>query len=137
MISIYTAIAPVILMYPNDTPVTTHSTVSLACTVFGAPLPSVVWSWNRRNNESINNSVPITIEDTSVIRIGALYLIHSVLNICGFSLYAIGDYSCSAESYAGQTVATTALSLEGLLLASNINTFVYTCDCVFLWFYPL
>ena len=92
-------------MYPEDVSVAVHSTVSLACTVFGAPPPSVVWTTGL-------TSTPTT-ENRLVIRVGSLYMVQSVLHVCGFSLGSVGNYTCSAESYAGATSFTTTLSLEG------------------------
>ena len=100
-------------MYPEDVSVEVHSTVSLACTAFGAPAPSVVWNSSGLPSISTNAS-GYTVENRSVVRVGALSLVQSVLHVCGFSLATAGSYTCSAENYAGTTSVTTTLSLNGI-----------------------
>ena len=99
-----------IVLYPEDTYVTTGSTVCLACTAFGAPLPSVVWSWNG-DQVPINNS-NYRVE-SRLIEVRGLYMVQSILHVCGFSLLTVGDYTCSVENYIAETSITTELSLEG------------------------
>ena len=104
-------------MYPEDESVAVHSTVSLACTAFGAPAPSIAWNTSTLSSSSAANGSGYTVESRlSVVRVGALHLVQSVLHVCGFSLATVGSYTCSAESYAGLTSATTTLSLKGSLL---------------------
>ncbi|CAI8042994.1 Hemicentin-1, partial [Geodia barretti] len=118
-------------MYPEDVSVEVHSTVSLACTAFGAPAPSVVWNSSGLPSISTNAS-GYTVENRSVVRVGALSLVQSVLHVCGFSLATAGSYTCSAENYAGTTSVTTTLSLNvptGIAVAPN-DTSVYVGDTV-------
>ena len=97
-------------MYPNDTFVSTNSTVSLVCTAFGAPSPSVTWDWS--GGELTTNSSHYRVESRMLQNRG-LYLVESVLHICGFSVLTEGTYSCTYESYVGVTTVTTQLALKG------------------------
>ena len=102
-------------MYSEDVSVEVHSTVSLSCTAFGAPAPAVVWNTSGLPFPHANGS-GLTVENTSVVRVGEVSLVHSVLHVCGFSLVTAGSYICSAGSYAGISSATITLSLIGSLL---------------------
>ena len=129
----FAAISPVVLMYSNDASATIQSTVSLSCTVFGAPAPTVTWSFN--GTELTTDNSQYIVQKRSVM-IGALYLAQSVLHICGVSVPDGGNYTCSADSYAGTTAAIVGLSIEGVLYSSQtehdvcVFTFSFCCHAV-------
>lgn len=125
----FTAIAPVILMYSDDASATIQSTVCISCTVFGAPAPTVTWSFNGTEH-STNNSQYVVQE--RAVMIGALYLVQSVLHVCGLSVLNDGNYTCSADSYAGTATAIVDISSEGIyVLVYDLTTFLYYVFNVF------
>ena len=119
----FIAIAPVIVQYPKDTFVTTGSTVCLACTAFGAPLPSIVFSWNGSQVPTNDSSYRV---ESRLIQVRGIYMVQSILHVCGFSLLTVGDYTCSVGNYVAETSITTELFLEGsgfLLVGSVCNIY--------------
>ena len=51
--------------------------------------------------------------ESRLIEVRGLYMVQSILHVCGFSLLTVGDYTCSVENYVAETSITTELSLEG------------------------
>ena len=105
-----TAIAPSILVHPNDVSLPVNSTVSLVCIAFGAPIPSVVWSHN--GSDLTGNSSHFQVEEIVFEKRG-LYMAKSTIHVCGLSILFEGAYSCITDNYVGRATITTQLYLKG------------------------
>ena len=104
-----------IVIAPADSAATANSTVLFTCVVYGLPLPSyVTWTFNNTLlYNSTSDNYTLTIYHSQFEVNGAVFL-QSILEICGVVEEQAGNYSCSAESSAGNDTESFLLVVQPL-----------------------
>ena len=114
LISNFFSVEPQVVMYPNDSDFFAGSTVRFSCTSYGIPLPSLQWTRNSLNLQTLStNDTRISIWDETV-EIGGHVFARSNLQICGTVETDSGSYSCTASTTERQDSAQFQVNVVGV-----------------------
>ena len=103
------AVAPSVVIAPDPSdPVPRGSTISMACTAYGVPLPtSILWY---QGSTLLTNDSRVTIYTEELTENGSQFLL-SILEICSLTDEDAGSYSCYVETIEGNDTATFNLDV--------------------------
>ena len=104
---------PQILISPGNSTVEAGNTITLSCTGFGDPIPSITWSMGRTQ---LSNNSQTTIYEELVTEVGENF-VHSTLEICSIEEANGGVYTCTV----GNRIGNTSYSFELSVIAAGKN----------------
>ena len=99
---------PEVVLAPPNSSVSSGDTVLFSCVALGYPPPSI--SWVKGNGTFLSNSSRITIENTTIVQDGVIF-IHSILEICSVEVEDEDYYTCFANNSAGYDKSSFLLTV--------------------------
>ena len=102
------------MIYPNDSHFFAGSTVRFSCAAYGLPLPTIHWTRDSLELETLSaNDTRIEIWEESV-DVGRHVFVRSHLQICSTVEGDSGNYSCKASTEEREDSAEFLVSVIGV-----------------------